>query len=788
MTTTDPHIRAERDEQLEQHASSLTIVFIDFVGSTVPRGQGSAALQATAWDSELITSIVQKHQGHVIKTLANAIMAEFSHSAAAIRAAMEMERLTESNSQARMRIGIHGLTDQVREIDVFGSVVSMAANITKHAAFGQILVSRQVVEAVSKETDLHCQWFRTVNIGGKAENDEVFEVKWAAAPSSIPPRYEVLSQVGAGGMGIVYKVRDRETDEIVALKILKSALANDPAMQENLRREVCLARKVTHKNVCRIHEFSRSNGTAYISMEFIEGESLLSRLHRCGSFPLNEALTIGQHICAGLREAHVQGIVHRDLKPANIMVDQDGNVKIMDFGIARRFQGTGPITGTLAGTPAYMAPEQVELKRLDARTDIYALGLLLYEIVTGVPAFEGETPIAVALKQLRESPKRPRQVVPSLPGRAETLILKCLQKDPSKRFQSVDDLARALKRLAEPRPTVSPWDAFVADFGRAGRDVQATVQPWVEAAARFAHQQNWKVLTTKRAPRAVAAAVGAACLLGLVAFSLASGPKSGAASIPTEFAALVPIQSSRPTVPETLLFDDTTTLPAQPSEASLSGLPMAGATEPVGAYGVDLGSATKPAEHAELSSILWPAKQPPPAESKVTVVKKDIKTQPAARVSARSIISQRLPPSLVAQVDTPPQPADAPTVPTAIAEASDTQKNEDASSELSESVVPSTPADSVPATNEKTMNATSPTAASDVPGHYLQVGSFKDPTWADHAVTKLTQLGFHAMSLRKGRLWMQSYEVVVGPYADPKDRAVAGQNLVAQGFKPHPIK
>jgi serine/threonine-protein kinase len=314
----------------------------------------------------------------------------------------------------------------------------------------------------------------------RVENDEQL---WAEPPSSIPPRYEILSQVGTGGMAVVYKVHDRETDDIIALKVLKSGMAADPAMQENLRREVCLARKVTHRNVCRIHEYGRSNGTAYVSMEFVEGESLLLKLHRGEPLPWSEALSITRQICLGLREAHVQGIVHRDLKPANIMMDRNGDVKIMDFGIARLFQGTGQMTRTLVGTPAYMAPEQVELVRTDARTDIYALGLLLYEMATGLPAFEGETPIAVALKQLREFPKRPREIVPTLAASAEAVILKCLQKDPRKRFQSVDELAAALKRQAEPKPAISMWDEFVRDFGFAWRDCRRVLNTRVEASA-----------------------------------------------------------------------------------------------------------------------------------------------------------------------------------------------------------------------------------------------------------------------------------------------------------------
>src|ERR1700681_2363907 len=192
------------------------------------------------------------------------------------------------------------------------------------------------------------QGFSKVAIDGGTKHDDIVEV---------PARYELLSQVGTGGMGIVYKVRDRETGEIVALKMLKPGIAFDQSMQENLRREVCLARKVTHKNICRIHEFNRSNGAAFISMEFVTGESLHATLRRTGPLSWNEAVHSALQICAGLREAHIQGIVHRDLKPANIMVDLAGSVKVMDFGIARLFQGTGQMTGTMFGTPAYMAPE-----------------------------------------------------------------------------------------------------------------------------------------------------------------------------------------------------------------------------------------------------------------------------------------------------------------------------------------------------------------------------------------------------------------------------------------------
>lgn len=254
-------------------------------------------------------------------------------------------------------------------------------------------------------------------------------------------------------MGIVYRARDRETGELVALKVLKPEIAADAGIVERFKNELRLARKITHKNVCRIHEFNRAaDGTAYISMEFVEGESLRRVLSRFGNLGARGGTRIAQQICAGLREAHAQGIVHRDLKPENVMVDREGNIKVMDFGIARSLEaGTMTATGIM-GTPAYMAPEQAEGKAVDSRADLYALGLILYELFTGSTAFRGDTPMAVALKQIHETPPAPREVEPALPAHVEKAILKCLEKNPAKRFQSVDELEAALTREPEAKP------------------------------------------------------------------------------------------------------------------------------------------------------------------------------------------------------------------------------------------------------------------------------------------------------------------------------------------------
>jgi predicted Ser/Thr protein kinase len=263
-------------------------------------------------------------------------------------------------------------------------------------------------------------------------------------------RYDILAEVGRGGMGIVYKARDRETGAVVALKVLKPEIAADAAVIERFKSELLMARKITHKNVCRIYELLRFGNAAVISMEYVEGETLRQFLTRYSAASIRKGGQWASQICDALSEAHAQGIVHRDLKPENIVIDSDGNVKVMDFGIARSLETTTATTGVMLGTPAYMAPEQAECKPTDTRSDIYSLGLVLYEMFTGQPAFRADTPVGFALKQIHDTPPAPRDVEPALPAHLEKAILKCLEKNPAKRFQSVVELAAALQERAIP--------------------------------------------------------------------------------------------------------------------------------------------------------------------------------------------------------------------------------------------------------------------------------------------------------------------------------------------------
>jgi len=274
---------------------------------------------------------------------------------------------------------------------------------------------------------------------------------------SLAARYEILDTLGEGGMGLVYRVRDRETSETLALKVLRPEFARDPSMMERFKDEIRLARRITHKNICRIYDFNRVDELVFITMEYVDGESLREYLKRAGKFPPERVTDLARQVAAGLGEAHAQGVVHRDLKPENVMLARDGLVKLMDFGIARALGGTTASTLTVVGTPGYMAPEQSQGKSIDQRTDLYALGLILYECLTGRRAFSGATPVEMALKQLKERPVPPHKLLPHAPAHLESIVLRCLEKEPAQRFSSAAELQRALALPIDTAPRASRW-------------------------------------------------------------------------------------------------------------------------------------------------------------------------------------------------------------------------------------------------------------------------------------------------------------------------------------------
>jgi serine/threonine-protein kinase len=267
-------------------------------------------------------------------------------------------------------------------------------------------------------------------------------------------RYEIIEELGKGGMGRVYRVEDTKLEQEVALKLIKPEIAKDKKTIERFRNELKLARNIRHKNVCGMFDLGETEGAHFITMEYVRGEDLRSSIRRFGQLPIGKSMSIASQICDGLAEAHRQGVVHRDLKSNNIMIDKEGNVRIMDFGIARSLETKG-ITGAgvMIGTPEYMSPEQVEAKEVDQRSDIYSLGIIMYEMLTGRLPFEADTPFAVGVKHKSEIPKDPKELNPQMPDDLSRAILKCLEKERENRYQSAAEVRSEIEKIEQGLPT-----------------------------------------------------------------------------------------------------------------------------------------------------------------------------------------------------------------------------------------------------------------------------------------------------------------------------------------------
>ena len=278
-------------------------------------------------------------------------------------------------------------------------------------------------------------------------------------PVLLASRYELAGLLGVGGMGSVYRARDRELDEMIAVKVLRRELVAEPGMLERFRREVKLARRVTHTNVARVFDLGEHAGEKFITMELVDGESLAARLSRDGALQIGDAVAMAIAIGEGLAAAHAAGVVHRDLKPDNVLLANDGRVVVTDFGIARAIAISSPAkrtAGMIVGTPEYMAPEQIEGAAIDARTDVYAWGIVLYEMLTGRSAWTGDSALAIITARMLAPPPDPRAVRAEIPEPLAELVLRMIARSPAGRPDSAREVVHSLAALA---PTTGRSDS-----------------------------------------------------------------------------------------------------------------------------------------------------------------------------------------------------------------------------------------------------------------------------------------------------------------------------------------
>ena len=291
-------------------------------------------------------------------------------------------------------------------------------------------------------------------------------------------RYEILALLGQGGMGAVYKAADREFDRAVALKVIRPELASNPEILARFKQELLLSHKVTHRNVIRIYDLAEAQGMKFITMEFIEGRDLRSLLHERKVLPPEEAVGIARQVCLALEAAHGVGIIHRDLKPQNIMVDDQGRVLVMDFGLARTLAGDGMTqTGAFLGTMEYMSPEQALGKELDQRSDIFALGLILYELLAGERPFVAESALASLIKRTQESAVPVWERNAQIPGVLGRIVSKCLERDLTIRYQTVAEIQADLDNWKDPA------GAMKSRRPSARRKQRIPTRPWILVTA-----------------------------------------------------------------------------------------------------------------------------------------------------------------------------------------------------------------------------------------------------------------------------------------------------------------
>ena len=299
-------------------------------------------------------------------------------------------------------------------------------------------------------------------------------------------RYQLQEPIGRGGMATIYKGHDMRMDRVVAIKVLREVYSTDPKFVTRFQREAKAASSLQHPNIVQVYDYGQTEGNYFIVMELVEGMDLRRYLRSRGVLAIDRAVIITHDIALGLGAAHRRQIVHRDVKPQNILVGHDGSIKLTDFGIASVYKDINAerltTTGMTLGTVQYYAPEQAQGEIVNPAADVYALGIVMYEMLTGRTPFEGDTPVAVAMQHIQDVPLAPSQLNPNIPSALEEIIMRCLEKIPDMRYRNGTLLARALELLSEQEgvvalPATPAGVPTPSTNGHDGSKAQSTASP-----------------------------------------------------------------------------------------------------------------------------------------------------------------------------------------------------------------------------------------------------------------------------------------------------------------------
>lgn len=470
--------RTEIDAELRKHKSPVTVMFTDLAGSTsyFDRYGDTAGVKWIEEHNRIVIPQVQQYQGTVVKTIGDSVMAYFTDPLGAVRSAKAMQQTLQAANQDKdkkdwmfIRIALHQGLGYLRGGDVFGDVVNVTARMAKACLPAQVLVSEAVCLAVHGAEGVELRPAGEALFHGKSEKETLYEMLWTSeeayaelralfpAPKKSASmekltegRYRILGELGRGAMGVVYKAHDRIIGRVVALKTIpvEAQDAEKEQLVERLKVEARAAGMLDHPNIVTVYDVGEEAGLFYLTMQFLEGKTLAQAHADRELLPLGRVQELMQQLCAAVGFAHKSGVIHRDLKPSNLLVTKQGTLKILDFGIAKLADVGLTKAGMILGTPSYLAPEQAAGRRIDSRADIFSIGAILYELLTGERAFPGDTTTTVIYKILNDDPIPLRAIEPSLPPALDVVVRKALAKDPLQRFQTCEEMAEALRQVA----------------------------------------------------------------------------------------------------------------------------------------------------------------------------------------------------------------------------------------------------------------------------------------------------------------------------------------------------